>query len=103
MQLKELAIKGNNWQELGSTESYQMKNVVGGGDEWLLNRSAVLISRRHNEIEDIGVIPRIIWTANELFGPFSQMFVWPPQNFTLQYLKAVRGVAECSILLLGFS
>lgn len=50
-----------------------MKNSVRE-EEWLLNGSAVLMSRRHNEIKEIGVIHRTIWMANELFGQFSQMF-----------------------------
>lgn len=41
-------------QNLGSTGEDQMKNVVRGREGWVLNRSAVLMSRRQKEIKEIG-------------------------------------------------
>lgn len=50
---KELTIQWNQL-ELGVTEHDQMKNLVRGVEGWLLNGSAVLTSRRENEIKGIG-------------------------------------------------
>lgn len=101
--LEELTVKWNTgtraW-ELRVKPNKKFSERQETREEWSLNGSAVLVSRRQKRrLKKLEALHRNIWTANEKFSPFSQMF----GPHIPRCLKTFRRATLCSLAFLAFS